>query len=189
MSRCALLLLAPLLLAAAPEPVSAPVPVALRAQPGTPLDQAARRLSAADLASAQQAGEPPLVLVGSARLGPAAEQPILFVQLQSARDCGSAGCSTTAYRAEGGTWRKVLDSVSGPITVLPTRHNGFADLKVGDDRYAWNGTAYGSLSPAPALDLRRQILRHQASSRLPRPAHPTRHPTSSPARRVSAPPA
>ncbi len=100
MPRRALLLLAPLLLAAAPAPASTPVPVVLRAQPGTPLDQAARRLSATDLASAQQAGEPPLVLVGSARLGPAAEQPILFVQLQSARDCGSAGCSTTAYRAE-----------------------------------------------------------------------------------------
>jgi hypothetical protein len=186
MPRRALLLLVPLLLAAAP----ASAPLALRAQPGTPLDAAARKLSAADLATAGRAGERPLVLVGSARLGPAGEGPILFVQLQSPRECGSGGCSTTAYRAARGGWRKVLDSVSGPITVLPARHDGFADLKVGNDRYAWDGTAYASLDPAPALDLRRQILRHQAaSSRAPRPVRRVRHPTSSPAHRAAAHPA
>lgn len=198
----ALLLLAPLLLAAAPAP--APAPLALHQQPGTPLDQAARKLAAADMRDAGRAGERPLVLVGSARLGPAGESPVLFVQLQSARECGSAGCSTTAYRDVHGAWRKVLDSVSGPITVLATQHHGFTDLQVGDDRYAWNGTAYASLNPAPALDLRAQILRHQAAqrgaatrgaatrgaaTRPPRPVHPARHPTSSPARRAPAPPA
>jgi len=185
MPRRALLLLVPLLLAAAP----ASAPLALRAQPGTPLDTAARRLSAADLADAGRAGERPLVLVGSARLGPASEDPILFVQLQSPRECGSAGCSTTGYREARGAWHKVLDSVSGPITILPTRHRGFADLKVGNDRYAWNGTAYASLSPAPVMDLRGQILRHQAATRASRPARPARHPTSSPARRAAAHPA
>lgn len=201
MVRYALVPLAAVVLAAAaPLPAALPpgaVPVTLRAAPGTALDAAARRLSAPDVADAQQAGERPLVLVGSARLGPASEPPFLFVQVQSPRECGSAGCSTTGYRAVAGGWRKVLDSVSGPIAALPTRHAGFADLKVGDDRYAWNGSAYASLSPGPALDLRGAILQHQAAqrararavSRRPRPAHPTRHPTSSPAHTAPAPPA
>ena len=179
------LLLAPLLLAAAPA-----APIALHPAPGTQLDRDARRLSAADLRDAARAGERPLVLVGSARLGPASETPVLFVQLQSARDCGSAGCSTTAYRNVRGTWRKVLDSVSGPITVLPTRHSGFADLKVGADRYTWNGATYASANPAPAIDLRQQILRHQAARAAkgaPRPAHRAQHPTSSPAHTAREP--
>jgi hypothetical protein len=187
MLRRALLLLVPLLIAAAP------APIALRPAPGTTLDQYARKLSAAELRGAARVGDRPLVLVGSARLGPASEGPILFVQLQSARECGSAGCSTTAYRAVNGAWRRVLDSVSGPITVLPTRHDGFADLKVGDDRYAWNGNGYASLNPAPALDLRQQILRHQAATRAakaaPRRVRRVPHPTSSPERRAPAPPA
>ena len=187
MPRRALLLLVPLLIAAAP------APIALHPAPGTTLERDARKLSAADLRDAARVGDRPLVLVGSARLGPASEAPILFVQLQSARECGSAGCSTTAYRALNGAWHRVLDSVSGPITVLPTRHDGFADLKVGGDRYAWNGTAYASLEPAPALDLRQQILRHQAAARAaktaPRRARRVPHPTSSPAHRAPAPPA
>jgi hypothetical protein len=197
MPRRLALLLVPVLLAAAPAPKTAlqaaPTPVTLRAQPGTPLDEAARRLAAADLGADRRASDRALILVGTARLGPASDPPVLFVQLQSARDCGSAGCSTTAYHEAGGTWRKVLDSVSGPISVLPTRHAGFADLKVGDDRYAWTGTAYASLAPAPTVDLRQTILRHQATVRatgvVPRPAHPARRPTSSPARRAPAPPA
>ena len=183
------LLLAPLLIAATPA-----VPVALHPAPGTAFDQAARQLSAADLRDAARAGDRPLVLVGTARLGSASEPPILFVQLQSARECGSAGCSTTAYRAVKGAWHRVLDSVSGPITVLSTRHDGFEDLRVGGDRYAWNGTAYASLDPAPALDLRRQILSHQAAAAraaraASQPARRAPHPTSSPARRAPAPPA
>jgi hypothetical protein len=187
MPRRALLLLVPLLIAAGP------ARIALRQAPGTPLDQEARKLSAADLHDAARVGDRPLVLIGSARLGPASEGPILFVQLQSARECGSAGCSTTAYRDVRGAWRRVLDSVSGPITVLPTRHDGFADLKVGRDLYAWNGTAYASPDPAPTLDLRQQILRHQAAVRAakaaPRRARRVPHPTSSPAHRAPAPPA
>lgn len=189
MYRRALLVLAPLLLAAAP----APEPITLRPQPGTPLDQAARRLVAADLSAAARAGDRPLVLTGAARLGPAGEEPILFVQLQSPRECGSGGCSTTAYRGVRGAWRKVLDSVSGPLAVLPTRHKGFADLRVGGDHYVWNGAAYASLAPAPALDLRKPILRHQAAARAakkaPRPARPARRPTSSPAHTAPEPPA
>ena len=185
--RHAALLLAPLLMAAAPT-----APITLHQAPGTQLDKEARRLSAAALRDAARAGERPLVLVGSARLGPVGEPPVLFVQLQSARDCGSAGCSTTAYRSVGGTWHKVLDSVSGPIAVLSTRHSGFSDLRVGDDRYAWNGAAYASENPAPALNLRQQILRHQAARAArgaPRPAHRVQRPTSSPARTAPEPPA
>ena len=45
----------------------------------------------------------------------AGKEAALFVQLQSASLCGSAGCSTSVYLHRGGDWLKVLDSVSGPI--------------------------------------------------------------------------
>lgn len=171
------------------------MPVILQAQPGTSLDRAARVLSAVELREAADAGRDPLVLVGAARPGPARTQPVLFVQLQSPRECGSAGCSTTAYQNAGGAWRKVLDGVSGPTAALPTHHKGFADLKVGDDRYAWTGTAYASLSTAPQLDLRGSVLRHRAAvraaagrtaSRPSKPARPAQHLAPVPARHERA---
>jgi len=138
--------------ASAPDPVG--VPVVLTPQPGSALDKTARSLVAQDLSEAARSRERPLVLIGSARLGTATDRPALFIQLQSPRQCGSAGCSTSAYAWIKGRWTKVLDDASGRITVAPTRHSGMADLTANTEHYAWNGTAYANTRPAPAVDLR-----------------------------------
>lgn len=132
-------------------------PVAMAAQPGTALDRAARSLAAQDLADGARSGERTLVLTGSARLGPANDRPALFVQLQSPRQCGSAGCSTSVYAWTKGHWIKVLDDASGRITVASTRHNGMADLATHGEHYVWTGRQYASTNPAPAVDLRPRV--------------------------------
>ena len=154
--RFACLLAVPLLAGAAPPArPAAGIPVTLSAQPGTSLDAAARRLVAQDLAEAQRAGERPLLLVGSARLDTAASgRPALFVQLQSPRECGSAGCNTTVYAWAGGGYRRVLDGVAGRLVVSGARHRGRADLVTDTETYVWNGTAYVDSRPAPNVDLR-----------------------------------
>ena len=134
----------------------APREVTLSPQPGTPLDQAARALVTEDLAEAGRAGERPLLLVGSAPLGTASDRPALFVQLQSARECGSAGCSTGVWLWRGGKWVRVLDGASGTLAVAATRTRGMADLVAGKERYAWTGRAYRDVRGAPAVDLRRR---------------------------------
>ncbi len=149
--RWLILLALPPLLAAAPAPA---VPVMLAPQPGTALDRTARGLIAQDLAESARAGERPLVLIGTARLGGAADHPALFVQLQSPRECGSAGCSTSVFAWMGGHYQKVLDGVDGRMAVAGTRHAGMADLQAGSETYAWNGKAYADTVPAPAINLR-----------------------------------
>ena len=142
-------------LAAAPAAApAAGTPVALASRPGTPLDAMARSLVVRDLQEAAAKGERPLVLVGSARLGAAADRPALFVQLQSPRECGSAGCSTTVHAWIGGRYQQVLDGVAGRVAVATTRHKGMADLVADTDTYVWNGAAYVSRAPAPSVDLR-----------------------------------
>jgi hypothetical protein len=120
------------------------VTVTLSAQPGTPLDAQARLLATEDMAAAARHGETPLVLVGNAVLalkGEGAEA--LFVQVQSASLCGSAGCSTDVYLKKQGQWVKVLDSVSGPVEILPTGHGGMKDILVdGTDRWVWKNNSY-----------------------------------------------
>lgn len=145
---------------AATAPTPAGVPVILQSQPGTPLDAIARGLAAPDLAQAQSAGEAPLVLAGTARLGSATDRPAVFVQLQSPRECGSAGCSIAVHAWIGGGWRKVLDSAGGALTVLPARTRGMADLAAGTEHYAWTGREYRNLHPAPTVDLRPRQPRH-----------------------------
>ena len=160
------------LVAAAPAPRHArKAPVAsgtglLSARPGSAEDQTARALAARDVAASDRKSEPPLVLVGRARLAGPRAPAALFVQLQSADLCGSAGCSTSVYvNAPGGApggWRRVLDSVSGPIRVDVRSHGGMADLLVdGDDRWVWDGQAYVDTVPAPALDLRQSVAQHR----------------------------
>lgn len=151
MLACLALILLPAA-AAAPEPGG--TPVALTAQRGTALDKAARTLVAEELALAARDGETPLVLIGSARLGAASDRPVLFVQLQSPRECGSAGCSTSAYVWSRGRYTRVLDGASGQIKVASTRHGGMADLIANSERYTWNGKAYANTRPAPTVDLR-----------------------------------
>jgi hypothetical protein len=137
--------------------VQAGEPVTLAPRPGTPLDAAARQLVGHDVAESSRAGNPPLILTGSASLGVASDRPALFVQLQSARDCGSAGCETTVYVWRQGAWQKVLDGFGGPVTAGPHRTRGMADLVTDKVRYAWNGSAYKDTRPEPPpINLRRR---------------------------------
>ena len=157
-------------------PVAAAAPVILTQQPGSALDQAARRLNADDLASAAKRHEIPVVLIGSAPLSTRHGETALFVQVQSASLCGSAGCSTSVYLRHGADWAKVLDSVSGPIKVLSTTAGGMHDLTVGDkDRWVWAGDTYHDTLPAvPIGNLKRSVERHQERVRdaaAPPPAH------------------
>lgn len=140
--------------AAAPAARPPGTPVVLAAQPRTPLGALARQLAADDLREAGRNGDEPLLLVGSARLGGAADHPALFVQLQSPRECGSAGCSTQVYAWVNGGYARVLDGVGGPITVSPTRHKGMADLLTNTERYVWDGRAYRDSQPAPDVNVR-----------------------------------
>jgi hypothetical protein len=129
--------------------------VVLTTQPGSRLEHDAARLMQDDLGAAQKAGERPVMLVGSARLSSTVKQAALFVQVQSASLCGSAGCSTSVFIKHGKTWQRVLDSVSGPIKVSPVLHHGMHDLLVhGSDRWIWSGKSYTDTLPAPAIDLK-----------------------------------
>jgi hypothetical protein len=165
-------LAAGLVAAAPPPPRPGRMKVALSAQPGTELDRTARQLVATELADAQRAGETPLLLVAAARLAdrpahdgpahdrPAHDRPALFVQLQSARECGSAGCSISVHYFTNGKWRRVLDAVSGTILVDMTAHGGMRDLIANDrDRWVWNGRAYVNRHPAPEIDLKPRTAR------------------------------
>jgi hypothetical protein len=142
-------------------------PVILTQQPGTALDVAARQLTADDLAGAKARGETPIVLIGSAPLSAHAGDTALFVQVQSASLCGSAGCSTSVYLRHDRQWTKVLDSVSGPVTVLAQTHGGMRDLRIdSNDRWVWRNGAYHDTMPAlPIGDLRKSIEEHQAAVR------------------------
>jgi hypothetical protein len=142
-------------------------PVILTQQPGTALDTAARQLNAEDLDGAAKRHETPIVLIGSAPLSVTRGDNALFVQVQSASLCGSAGCSTSVYLGHAGHWTKVLDSVSGPIKVLASSAGGMHDLLVGDkDRWTWFGGAYHDTLPAaPIGNLRSSVERHQAQVR------------------------
>ena len=94
---------------------------------------------------------------GSGRLsdaGPQRPSPALFVQLQSARECGSAGCSTSVWLQRGRAWERVLDGVAGKLSVSEHRTRGMADLLTGNARYVWTGREYEDARPAPKIDLR-----------------------------------
>ncbi|GBQ30408.1 hypothetical protein ACLRDC_06750 [Gluconacetobacter sacchari] len=147
-------------------------PVTLAQQPGGALDQAARALNAHDLAAAARRGDTPVVLVGSAPLSAHAGDTALFVQLQSADLCGSAGCATSVYlRRDRRDWVKVLDSISGPIALSRHSHGGMRDLIVDrTDRWVWNGTTYRDTMPAASdTGLRQSIERFQARRRTEPP--------------------
>ena len=150
MNRTALLLCALLLAAAAP--VVPAGPVRLAPMPGTPLEATAKQVAAADV---EDGGPGALRLLGSEHLGTAGTGPALFVQVQSPRACGSAGCSTSVYLPTKAGWAKVLDAVSGNVVVEAAQHAGMHDLLVGKgDRWVWNGRAYADTLPAPQVDLR-----------------------------------
>lgn len=126
-------------------------PVILTDQPGSELDKQARELNKAELADALAHNDQPVVLVASVPLSTYRTDMALFVQLQSARLCGSAGCSTSVYLKHRGSWTRVLDSVSGQIAVLVTSHKGMRDLQIDKtDHWHWNGSGYqDGVSPPP----------------------------------------
>ncbi len=156
-----------LLAAAAPAVHTGPVPMV--SQPGTPLDATARVVAAADVADG---GAGALLLLGSAELGSAGTGPALFVQVQSDRACGSAGCSTSVYLPTHKGWVKVLDAVSGNVVVEASQHAGMHDVVVGKgDRWVWNGRVYADTVPAPQVDLHPKA-RHHPATRTRSPATP-----------------
>ena len=117
--------------------------IASKSQPGTQADVLARQLLAHELADAHRFGETPLVLVASAQLGAAHDGDVLFAQIQSPRECGSAGCSIASFRKAKGKWARILDTVGGTIRVAQTHHLGMPDLIVQDtNRLVWNGQKY-----------------------------------------------
>ena len=162
MKRSVLLLCAALALSAAG--TAAPTGlVKLAPMPGAPLEATAKQVAAADI---EDGGRGALLLLGSQHLGSAGTGPALFVQVQSARACGSAGCSTSVYLPTRTGWTKILDAVSGNVVVEAAEHAGMHDLLVGkDDRWVWNGRVYADTLPAPQVDLR------------PHHPHPARRPT------------
>ena len=122
--------------------------VALTQQPGSGLEHQAAKLMASDIHAARKAHETPLLLVGSAPIGEG--KTALFVQVQSAVLCGSAGCSTSVFLPSAHGWKRVLDSVSGPIEVGTAMHDGMHDLIVdARDRWVWAGQAYRDTLPVP----------------------------------------
>jgi hypothetical protein len=129
--------------------------ITLTTQPGSTLEATALKLVAGDLKQSRSDGDPPLMLVGSAHLSTRPGPAALFVQVQSASFCGSAGCSTSVYVQRRGGWIKVMDSISGPIQLSPRSHHGMHDLLVhGHDRFVWTGSAYADTLPTPDIDLR-----------------------------------
>ena len=142
-------------------------PVTLTSQPGSPLDATAREVAAADVADG---GAGALLLLGSQPLGSAETGPALFVQVQSQRACGSAGCSTSVYLPTRRGWHKVMDAVSGQIVVLPVEHRGMHDLVVNKtDRWVWNGRTYADTLPVPQVDLRPRHPHAPTRTRSPAP--------------------
>ncbi len=129
-------------------------PVVLKPRPGTEADRIARQLMARELAKSNRFGDSPAVLVTTARLGKSHDSDVLFVQIQSPRDCGSAGCDTVSFRHTNGRWIRILDTVSGTIRIAATQHRGMRDLIVQDvDRRIWDGEKYAATVPAPPGDL------------------------------------
>ncbi len=154
-SRLLLACAALLLGAAAPSRQPPATPVQLQSNPGTQADSTARKLAAADLEAARARGDTPLVLTARAILG--GPTPALLVQLQSPADCGSAGCTTAVYSFERGRWIRVLDGATGRLTVSAKKTRGRNDILSEDDHFVWNGQAYVSLKPAPALNLKPNV--------------------------------
>ena len=116
-------------------------PVELATRPGSEADRLARQLMARELEAARAYGKSPLVLVGMGRLNDAEE--LLFVQLQSPGECGSAGCNTVSFRYTGGRWVRIMDTVSGTVRIGASRHRGMPDLIVQNaNRLIWDGEKY-----------------------------------------------
>lgn len=118
-------------------------PIILKAAPGTKLDKIARTLNADLLKDDALHHNNSVVLVGTHALSPHKKNKALFVQIQSARLCGAAGCTTSIYLKKNDNWVTILDSVNGNISLLPSKHHDFYDILIGHgDTWIWNGRNY-----------------------------------------------
>ena len=116
-------------------------PVVLDARPGSEADRLARQLLASEIARSRAHGEEPLVLVGMGRLNDAEE--LLFVQLQSPGECGSAGCNTVSFRHDGSRWVRIADTVGGQLRIARALDGKMPDLILGEGRrLVWDGAKY-----------------------------------------------
>ncbi|HVZ06856.1 hypothetical protein [Rhodopila sp.] len=118
-------------------------PVEMAPHPGSPADGIARRLMAREIEHAKASGPAPVVLVAMARLND--QDELLFVQLQSSSECGSAGCSIMAFKYVDGDWVRTVDTVGGMVRIATSRHRGMPDLIVNHSRLVWNGARYVDL--------------------------------------------
>lgn len=143
--------------------------VLLVPQPRNPLTAIAFHLNKTDIDFALQHGEKPLILIGTATLSTIQKtQKTLFVQLQSASLCGSSGCTTTAYLKKNNRWVKILDSVSGDITILKNTHKRMHDLQINNaEIWIWNGKTYTEPQPGPNMNgLRKSIENYQKNKNI-----------------------
>lgn len=125
-------------------------PVILHEQPGSKLNEQARALNADVLQDAARHHDRPIILIGTVPLSSAPQDQALFVQLQSYRLCGSAGCTTSIYRQKGQQWETLLDAVNGSISILPSSHNGLSDLLIdGKDYWFFDGKSYQDTENTP----------------------------------------
>jgi hypothetical protein len=115
-------------------------PVAMTSQPGSTVDALARQLMAREIEQSRASGVEPVVLVGTRRLD--SNAGLLFVEVQSANDCGSAGCSIVSFRHVKGQWVRVMDTVGGAVWIASPRHGGMPDLSVDGNPYVWDGAQY-----------------------------------------------
>lgn len=122
--------------------------VLLKEDPGSSLDKIARSLNSDLLKDDDLHHDNSVILVGEKNLSPSTKNKALFVQIQSARLCGAAGCTTSIYLNKEHHWVTILDSINGTISLLPSKHHGFYDLLINnEDRWIWDGKEYNDTSP------------------------------------------
>ena len=118
--------------------------------PSDPDSLAARRSLAAVIDGSKRScdGERVAVAVTKAALSPAVEARMVELTTPDGGSCfGQPGSNAYLLAKAGGGWRRLLSAVPGSISVLNTRHNGYADLELNSlgtcvYGYRWNGAKY-----------------------------------------------
>lgn len=138
-----------IVLAAAP--VGAPAGRGTGADGRSDLDsQAAQRSLAAVIDGFRRdcSGERIVAAVTRAALSPAVETRMVELTTPEGGNCfGQPGQNSYLVAKKGQGWQRLLSAEPGSITVLGTRHNGYADLELNSlgmcvYTYRWNGSRY-----------------------------------------------
>lgn len=93
-------------------------------------------------------GERVAVAVTKAALSPAVEARMVELTTPDGGNCfGQPGSNAYLLAKAGGGWRQLLSAMPGSISVLNTRHNGYADLELNSlgmcvYTYRWAGSRY-----------------------------------------------